>query len=435
MAKTIEIVLPPLALKAAGNSDSQREVNLAKVIRSPGYATLVFLLADAVGKWADQIILDFTAQHVNVRQQVDGIWNELPLMERPTGDYLLASLKQLCNLDFRDRDSRQDGTFSGQLNSLKYKFHVRCQPVATGERVQIRVELPRPQPAQLVEMGMREKAYERVKQMLKRGKGLIVSAAMPGDGASMCWKGLRAAGDRFTSDFVTFEKRGEIEDDVINVASVQYESEEVFPDKLRQLILREPETIFFSQVRSPKIMRQIVESGLSSNRLMVVQIEARSALEAIYRLQVLGVTPDEIQKHLIGVVAHRPLRRLCVHCREAFEPDPSVLAKLGIAPGRVRQFFKQFDTAAHTTVDNKGNSIPPPICPACGGTGYFGRAGLFEVLENDATVQTILKSRKKYPEAMQIWRAAGNPTFREEGLATLALGVTSIEELQRVLKS
>ncbi|MBL8853939.1 MAG: Flp pilus assembly complex ATPase component TadA [Planctomycetaceae bacterium] len=432
---TPEIVLPPLALKAAGDSESQREVNLAKVVRSPGFPTLVLLLADTVGKWADRVILDFTAHHVGVKQQVDGIWVDLPPMDRPTGDFMLATLKQLCNLDFRERETRQESTFTGQLDAFKYKFHVRCQPVPTGERVQIRVDLPRPQPAQLVEMGMREKAYERVKQMLKQGKGLLVSAALPGDGASMSWKGVRAAGDRFTADFVTFEQKGAVEDEVINVGSVVYDSLDVFDDRFRELLLKEPDTVFFSQVRSPEIMRRIVDKGLSSNRLMVVQIDARSAMEAVFRLQILGMTRDEIQKHLVGVVAHKTLRRLCIKCREAFEPDPSVLAKLGIQPGRVRQFYKQFDPAAYTTLDKKGNPIPPPTCPTCGGTGFFARVGLFEVLENDATLKSILQSQKKFSEATQMWRAAGNPTFREEGLAMLALGITSIEELQRVLKS
>lgn len=432
---TPEIVLPPMALKAAGDSESQRDVNLAKVLRSPGFPTLVLLLADTVGKWADRVILDFTAQHVGVRQQVDGIWVDLPPMDRPTGDFMLATLKQLCNLDFREREARQEATFSGQLDPFKYKFHVRCQAVSTGERVQIRVELPRPQPAQLVEMGMREKAFERVKEMLKRRQGLMVSAALPGDGASMSWKGLRAAGDRFTADFVTFEQRGNIEDDVINVGSVQYDSEEDFEDGFRVMLLKEPDAVFFSQVHSPKIMRLIVEKGLSTKRLMVVQIAARSAMEAVFRLQVLGMTSDEIQQHLVGVVAHKTLRRLCIKCREAFEPDANLLAKLGIQPGRVRQFYKQFDPAAYTTMDNKGNPIPPPTCPTCGGTGFFARMGLFEVLENDATLKSILQSRKKYSEALQTWRAAGNPTFREEGLAMLALGLTSVEELQRVLKS
>ncbi|MBL8892534.1 MAG: Flp pilus assembly complex ATPase component TadA [Planctomycetaceae bacterium] len=435
MANAPEIVLPPLAFKAAGNSDTQRDVNLARVLRSPGYPTLVLLMADAVTKWADRVVLDFTAQQVTVKYQVDGIWTDMPPMDRPTGDFMLATLKQLCNLDYLDRESRQEASITGQLDSFKYKFHIRCQGVPTGERVQIRVDLPRPQPAQLIEMGMREKAHERVRQMLKRGKGLLVSAALPGDGASMSWKGLRAAGDRFMSDFVTFEQKGAIEDDVINVGSVVYDSEEAFPQKFRELLLKEPDTIFFSQVRSPQIMRQIVESGLSSNRLMVVQIDARSAVEAIYRLQILGVTSEEIQQHLIGVVAHRSMRRLCVKCREPFEPDPNVLAKLGIPVGRVRQFYKQFDPAAYTTLDSKGNPIPPPVCPTCGGTGYFARVGLFEVLENDATLQTILKARRKYADAVQAWRAAGNPTFRDEGLALLALGVSSIEELQRVLKS
>lgn len=435
MANAPEIVLPPLVFKAAGNSETQREVNLVRVLHSPGYPILVLLLADALSKWTDRVVLDYTAEQVTVKYQVDGIWSDMPPLDRPTGDFMLATLKQLCHLDYLDRETRREASFSGQLELLKYKFHVRCQGVLTGERVEIRVDLPRPQPTSLIDMGMREKSVERVKQMLQRGKGLLVSAALSGDGASMSWKGLRSAGDRLMSDFVTFEQKGATEDEVINVGSVVYSSENAFPQVFRELMLKEPDTIFFSQVRSPQIMRKIVDLGLSSKRMMVVQIQARSAIEAIYRLQILGMTSEEIQQHLIGVVAHRSMRRLCVKCRETFEPDPNLLEKLGIAVGRVRQFYKQFDTAAHTTLDNKGNPIPPPVCPACGGVGYFGRTGLFEVLENDATLQTILKARRKYADALQAWRAAGNPTFRDEGLAMLALGVSSIEELQRVLKS
>lgn len=430
-----EIVLPALSFKAAGNTPVQIELNLAKVLKSPGYPTLVLLLAEAVQKWTRLVVLDFTAQQVSVKFQIDGIWSDMPPLDRPTGDFLLATLKQLCNLDYRERDARQESSFQGQLEARKYKFHVRTQGVPTGERVLIRIDLPRNEATELTAMGMRPKVVERVKALLQQRPGLLVSAALPGEGASTAWKGLRAAGDRFMSDFITFEQRGAVEDDVINVGSVLYDSAETFPTDLRKLLLKEPDLIFFSQVRSPQIMRQVMDIGVASQRLMIVQIEARSALEAVYRLQILGLSVAEIQQQLLGVVAHRSLRRLCEKCREEFEPDANVLAKLGIRPGRVRNFYKTFDPAPYTKVDSKGNAIPPPPCPQCGGIGYFGRTGLFELLENDDALKALLQQKRKYPEAAQQWRAAGHPTFREEGVAAIALGLTSIEELQRLLKT
>lgn len=430
-----EIVLPALAFKAAGSTPVQVELNLAKVLKSPGYPTLVLLLADAVQKWTQRIVLDYTAQQVSIKFQIDGLWIDMPPLDRPTGDFMLATLKQLCNLDYREREARQENSFQGQLESRKFKFHVTTQGVPSGERVLIRIDLPRPEPADLAAMGMRPKVVERVKALLQKSPGLLVSAALPGDGASLSWKGLRGAGDRFMSDFVTFEQRGAVEDDVINVGSVQYDSPEVFAEALQKLLLKEPDLIFFSQVRNPSILRQIMDVGVASQRLMVVQIEARSALEAVYRLQILGLSAEEIQQHLVGVVAYRSLRRLCDKCREEFEPDATILAKLGIRPGRVRTFHKQFDPAPYTKLDSKGNPIPPPVCPQCGGIGYFGRTGLFELLENDDTLKGLLRQKTKYPDAVARWRAAGNPTFREEGVAAIALGLTSIEELQRILKS
>lgn len=433
--KKAEIVLPPLVLNAAGDSESQRDVNLQKVLPSPGYPTLVLLLAEAMKVWAELVVLDYTSQQVSVRFQVDGQWRDMPPMDRPTGDYMLVSLKQLANLDYRVRDERQAETIQGKLEKHKYKIRIVCEPVPSGERVVLRLELPRPKPSNYIEMGMREKVHERVKQFFKQGSGLIVSATLPGDGASTAWNGLRSSGDRFMADYVTFEAKGRIEDDVINVGSVTYQSPGTFATELQQLLLKEPDAVFFSNVRTPDIMRSIVDVGLASGRLMAVQIEARTAVEALYRLQILGMTPGEISKHLVGVVVQRLARRLCHDCREAFEPDPATLTKLGIQPGRVRELYREFDPAAYTTQDSKGNPIPPPVCPNCGGSGYFGRIGLFEVLSNDDTVKQILKQNLPYAQAVQAWKQAGNPTFREEGIAAVAVGVTGIEELQRVLRS
>ncbi len=433
--KKENVVLPPMVLQGGGSTPAQSELNLVKVLPSPGYPFMVLFLANVFQTWAQRAILDYTSQQVNIRYQVDGIWNELPPMDRESGDYMLASMKQLANMDFRQRDERQDGKFKAQLNGRKYTVTIQCRETASGERVQLLIDLPRPEPTNLSEMGMREKALTKVKDFFKQTRGLVVSCALPGEGSSMCWKGVRSAGDRFMSDYVTYEQERMAEDEVINVGSVYYKSAEDFSKGLSTLLLKEPDAVFFSNVRNPAIMRHIVEVGLASPRLMVVQIDARSAVEALYRLQILGMTRDEIRESLVGVVAQRLVRRLCVHCREAYEPDPATLAKLGIPPGRVRGFYKQFDPAAHTTVDSKGNAVPPPPCPTCGGAGYFARLGLFEVLQNDDTVKKILQGNSTFPEAQKAWRAAGNTTFREEGVAAVALGTTSIEELQRVLKT
>src|SRR5690606_3644679 len=113
--------------QGGGDSSMQAELNLVKVLPSPGYPNMVLFLANVFQTWAQRVGLDYTAQQVNIRYQVDGIWNDLPPMDRESGDYMLASMKQLANLDYRQRDERQEGKFKAELNGLKYSVSIQCR--------------------------------------------------------------------------------------------------------------------------------------------------------------------------------------------------------------------------------------------------------------------------------------------------------------------
>lgn len=439
MASTSEpevvIELPPLNIKAAGKTQVEQWINGQRVQQSPGYPTLLLVLADAFTNWAEWIVLEYSAEQVTIRYQIDGIWRDMPSLDRPTGDYMLAVLKQICDMYFKERDRLQQGTFSAEMYFKKYKCKVRCQGVPTGERVAIHVDLPRPQPDDLPAMGMREKTFEIVKRFYSQESGLIVSATMPGDGASTLWRGVKAAGDRFVSDYVTLELEGQTEPEVINVGSVTYTPTEGFEAALTKLMLREPDAVFVPNVRDGKMLNLLLANSRKYQRLVAAQIDGRSALDAVFRLLVLGLSPDEVADNLIGTVSQRLVRRLCDACKSAYQPDPATLNRLGIPVGRVRQFFAPFDPYQHAEVNSKGETILPPPCTQCQGVGYFGRLGLFEVVENDQDLKQAIRSGRKLDDIQEMLRRKGQRSFREEGIAAIALGQTSIEEVQRVLKT
>ena len=113
--------LPPLTFVAAGDSVDEREATLQSVTPSPGYPHLVFLLADAITKRSDLILMDFTQQQCAVRYQVDGIWYNMPPLQRNIGDFMLASMKQLAGLDYQERRARQVGKFTAEYLHSKHK--------------------------------------------------------------------------------------------------------------------------------------------------------------------------------------------------------------------------------------------------------------------------------------------------------------------------
>ena len=121
--------LPPITFVADGESEEIRQANLEAVLPSPGYPTTVLLMADAISKRADVILLDYTAANVSVRYEVDGLWHSMPAMDRTNGDYLLATLKQMANLDWQQRRERQVGKFTADYLKQKHKCVLTSQGV------------------------------------------------------------------------------------------------------------------------------------------------------------------------------------------------------------------------------------------------------------------------------------------------------------------
>lgn len=426
--------LPELEIKAAGPTPAEQWVNSEKVQASAGYPPLVFMLADAFQNWVERIALDCTSQAVTVRYQIDGVWREMTPLDRQTGDYMIAVLKQIAGLNYRVRDRAQKGHFKAEMYRRKFTCNVRCEPVPSGERIAIQIDLPRAKPESLVEMGMREKSFEQFRGFFGQKCGVIVASTLPGDGESTLWSGVKAAGDRFMSDYVTLEPEGKVEPEVVNVNSITYTNEKPFSETLNGLMLREPDAVFLPNVTDPDMARVALDMTRKYQRLLILQVQAHSAADAIYRLLALGLEPGELKEVLIGSIAMRTARRLCDNCKQAYEPDPATLSRLGIPVGRVRQFYAPFDPQQFAEVDRNGNTILPPPCEHCQGVGYFARLGLFELIEmNDETRQLISRGRP-LAEMQEYLRRNKVRTFREEGIAAIALGQTSIEEIQRVLK-
>lgn len=426
--------LPPLVIKAEGPTPAEQWVNAEKVQTSPGYPPLIMMLADAFTNWTQWIVLDFMPEAVSVRYQIDGIWHDMPGMDRQTGDYVAAVLKQVAGLNYRVRDSHQAGSFKAELYFNKYGVQVRCEPVPSGERIAIKIDLPRTEPDTLVEMGMREKSVEQFRTLFAKQQGLIVASTLPGDGASTLWKGVKAAGDRFMSDYVTLEPEGQVEPEVINVNSVTYPKDQSFAAALEKLMLREPDAVFLPRVKDPKVLETAISMIRKFKRLIVVQLEAHSAADAIYRLLVLGAQPADLAELLLGSIAQRTARRLCDNCKQPYQPDPQTLSRLGIPAGRVRQFYAPFDPQQFAEVDKNGNTILPPPCEHCNAASYFARLGLFELITMDDDLKRLITQGRPLAEMQEMLKRKGVRSFREEGIAAIALGQTSIEEIQRVLK-
>lgn len=434
-AATGEVVMPPLEFKPMVSDRQQQQGLLLACRQVEQFPAAVMLVAGALQNRADQILMDYAAQGVAVRFRVDGLWETMPPMDRPTGDAVLMVLKRLCLLNPADRRSRQTGKLPMTLNG-DWIMEFLSQGTPTGERVLMRIEPKKPILKTLSDLGMREKMQEQVRGMLNGDRGLAVISGPPGHGLPTTWRVSLEAADKFVRDFHILEDKHAAEPELINVAQHLYDAKagESPMTLLASLLLKQPDVLVLPDFVNEQTVETVCEEVQKEGRHAITRVVAPTAVDALIKLAVTYKSQaKDLMKLAMGVTNQRLLRRLCDKCRQPFQPTPQLLQKLGIPAGRVQALYQPYiPPPPEQRVDAKGNPIEIEICKQCGGRGYFGRIGVFEFLTvNDAIRAAVLKQPQTAYVA-QVAKQSGHRGLQEEAILTVALGLTSLQELQRV---
>ena len=425
----------PLEITAAGETDEEKEVNLQMVQPSPGFEPAQELIVDAIIKDADVTVLDYTANQVNVRYQIDGLWHAGAPMDRESGDYMLATLKQISGMNYQERRARQEGSFATFFNKVRQKFKIVSQGIQTGERVALYLDYKRPPLESAEQLGMRSRMTAELKEILQNPEtGVVLVSAVPGEGYTTAWRGVLDTCDRLTRDFFVMEEVGKNEPEVINIYPIDFDPAkgEDALSPVPQLLLREPDVLAFPEIPTGDLLNRIIDMGTEQKIPLYIRSPGKFCIDALLRLVALRPDIKKLSEHLDAIVCMRLIRLLCPDCKIGFQPHPSVLQRLGLPPGRVAQLFKP-NIYQPGSVDEAGEEIE--ACPTCSGIGYRGRTGLFELLKMNDGMREALATKPRVDVLSQVAKQSGHVSMQMEGVVLIAKGVTSLEELQRVLKS
>lgn len=431
-----ELQLPPMDFKPPVSDKQVQQGILISCRAIEQYPVAIMLLAQAFAVRADQILLDCTAQGVSVRCRVDGLWENLPPMDRPTGDGVMIVLKRLCNLNPTDRRTRQNAKL-GVAHMGDWIIEFTSQGVPTGERAVMRIEPKKPALKTLGDLGMREKLQEQLKALLNGDDALFVFSAPPGHGLPTQWRVGLEASDRFIRDFHSIEDVATAEPELINIGPHHFDraAGETPMTVLKSLLLKQPDVLVIPDFVDNDTVEVVCDQLIDQHRFAITRMVAGSAVEAILKL--LAAYPAEskrLAQVISGAINQRLIRRLCDKCKQAFPPSPQLLQKLGIPPGRVSALYQPFvPPPPEQRVDAKGNPIEIEICTKCNGRGYFGRMAIFELLVINDEIRKALLQKPTAESVLQVARKQGFLTIQEEGVLAVATGATSLQELQRVL--
>ncbi len=432
-----EVALPQVDFKPKA-SDKQAEQGIMIACRGiEQFPAATTLMAQALVARADQILLDFSQQGVTVRFRVDGLWEGMPAMDRPTGDAVLVIFKKLCSLNPTDRRSRQAGKLPVAMKGVDWIINFVSQGIPTGERVLMRIEPKKQLLNNLSDLGMREKMQEQYRALINSDDAMFVFSGVPAHGLPTTWRvGLESA-DRFVRDFHSIEDVKLEDPELINIGKHTFDAAagETPMTVLASLLLKQPDALILPDLFSPEIAKLICEEVLEEHRYAITRVVAPSAIEGMLKLMATyPASAKPLVRIICGVLNQRLVRRLCTDCRQPFQPSPQLLQKLGIPAGRVQSLYQPFiPPPPEQRVDANGKPIEIEICKKCKGRGYHGRAAIFELLQLNDEIRGAFLAKPKVESVLPIARKHGFLTLQEEGVLAVATGLTSLQELQRVL--
>jgi type IV pilus assembly protein PilB len=389
---------------------------------APGIDRLVdSLILRAAEDGASDIHLEPQADELLVRIRVDGVLQEAQRFPKHAGNEVITRLKVLADLDLEDERTPQHGRIALHAGARRPRLDVRVAtlPTVEGESIVLRLLDRSKRPPKLEELGMSEEMTAQLEALVSGPSTALIVAGPAASGTSTTLYALLAEINRPEINVVTVEDA--VEHQLPGIKQVQIDEQVGFTyaAALESILRSDPDVLMVGEIREGETAKIAVEAALSGH-FVLATLHANDAPQALARLADLGVEPFLIGSAVSAVLAQRLARKLCSHCCEMYSPSVEELIRARVSP--------EVAAASDGMVFYRRKG-----CPRCHQTGFKGRVGIYQLLLVGDRLDAIGAAS---PSSEEIERAAigeGARTMWDDGLAKVAAGLTSIEELVRVL--
>jgi len=375
------------------------------------------IIHEAVLAQASDIHFEPSENHVLVRYRVDGVLRHASQLPKSSQAELLSRVKVMADMDITERRRPQDGRFAARVDGKALDLRVATLPTPNGEAITLRILDSEVAFHPLGDTGLTPDGIEAITRMLAKPYGALFISGPTGSGKSTTLYALMHAANDPGRKVITVEDPIEYRMDGVTQMAVNARIGLTFAAGLRTILRSDPDVVMVGEVRDPETAEIAVRAALTGH-LVLSSIHTNDAPSALTRLTDMGVPPYITSSGLLGAVAQRLVRTLCPKCREKVDD---------ISTERLRAAgFEESELPTLQTYRAKG-------CPECSQTGYKGRIGVFEVMEFDDTLQTLFLRNAPTFEMRQAAIDGGMRTLRRDALDKVKNGVTSLEEIDRVV--
>jgi type IV pilus assembly protein PilB len=375
------------------------------------------VVRSAIKSRASDIHVEPMERGVLIRHRLDGLLKEVMDLPKWVHEGLIARLKIMSGMDIAEKRLPQDGRLRAMAeDGTEVDFRVSTLRTLFGEKIVMRVLDHRKGVPVLEEVGMSAMALEEMRLFLRHQHGMILVVGPTGSGKTTTLCSALTAVRSERTNIITIEDPVEYQIPGVNQTQVNEKIKLTFSSALRSILRQDPDVILLGEIRdaeTAKIAMQAAQTG----HLVLSTLHTDDAPSCVTRLMDIGTEPYVIASAVIGVVAQRLVRRLCVHCRRQFTPQSETLRALNIADS---------DAAAIPFYKSVG-------CDQCNHTGYRGRIGIYEVMRITDKLRRLIASRAPEDQVREAALSGGMISLGEDGLAKVKSGVTTPDELLRVV--
>jgi type IV pilus assembly protein PilB len=358
-----------------------------------------------------------------VRVRVDGVLNETQRIPKRMANGVTTRLKVLAKLDIAERRKPQDGRIALNARAVGRMLDIRVAvlPTVEGEQVVMRlIDKSRKTPT-LESLGMSETMREKVAEIIRRPTGALLVTGPTGSGKSTTLYAALAEINRPEINIITVEDPVEYRLAGINQVQINVKAAMTFASALRSILRSDPDVIMVGEIRDTETAKMAIESALTGH-MVFSTLHTNDAAGAMTRLNEMGVEPFLTGSAVSAVIAQRLARKLCTNCCEMYSPTAEELISARIS--------------ADMAAAREGMVLYRKVgCPRCGRTGYKGRIGIFQLLVMNDELESLVSLNSSRDEIERAGAAAGMRSLWEDGIAKAAAGLTSLEELTRIVTS
>jgi type IV pilus assembly protein PilB len=392
--------------------------NIKEVVEDAPIVKFVnLLITQAIQDRASDIHIEPTERDLRVRFRIDGVLHEIMRSPKNIQSGVISRLKIMAEINIAERRIPQDGRLSVTVNGKKIDLRVATLPTVWGEKVVMRVLDNSTAMLKLSDLGFSDSNYDRYSLSFTKPYGMILVTGPTGSGKSTTLYATLNIVSRPEINVITVEDPVEYRIPGINQVQTNAKAGLTFASALRSILRSDPDVVLIGEIRDHETSQIAIEAALTGH-LVLSTLHTNDAPSAITRLTEMGVEPFLVGSALDCVLAQRLARRLCSKCREEYTPDPDTLLSA--------RFPWEVGMELPTLFRAVG-------CSACAKTGYRGRLALHEVMPVTEEIERLTVERASAVEIGRVARDQGMQTLRDDGMAKVMAGVTTLEEILRVV--